>query len=335
MVSRNFRFENLNVILGFLLGFIIFVFLALSTYILVEGFNPFIYLQIMIAVLPAFLIGYLLGHFVGKPDSTITKFLTTREFGCATRAGRGKNNNEDSIFVAKISKTSFIDDREAFIVIVADGVGGNKAGNIASNNCINNVAKSVMNAIMKEPGTATHSEKDVLEEAIANSNSIVNEKSSNDPALEGMATTISAAIIYHSHLSIASVGNSRSYLFRNSSLSRLTKDHTMVQDLIDAGEITPEQARSHPRRNVITRAIGTNNEVEIDTYEYNLLPNDIIIMCTDGLSDYVDELTIQRLITANKETPQHACLKLIELAISNGSTDDVSVVIIPARFISN
>jgi len=319
------RPEGLNaVLIGFIVGFLIPPALI---WILVQ-FDTIVFVSFVLYLSAGLLIGYLLIR-----SSERKAFSQTRldRIGYNTRAGKGRITNEDAILIMRSGRLSFMGNYDQVLLIVADGVGGNQAGNLASHNCVTLVAKSVFGAFLAEESQGHSSpRRDILEEAIANVSNLIYLQSTQDANLRGMATTIVAAIMEKNLLSLANVGNSRAYLLRDDRLEQLTKDHTAVQELVEAGEITLEQARVHPRRNVITRAVGISEETSVETYLCHLGEDDILLLCTDGLTDYVDEDTIAKTITALKTDPQGACIKLTELALSHGSLDDISVIIAPA-----
>lgn len=164
-----------------------------------------------------------------------------------------------------------------------------------------------------------------LKEAIYESNRNIFKKSKEDIHLSGMGTTITACLVKSSKMVVANVGDSSCYTIKNNALIKITKDHSLVQQLIDEGSITEEQALKHPNKNIITRALGTNNTVIVDTFMLNLTDIKKVMLCTDGLSNNVSVKEMYDIIKDNDN--QNSCKKLIELSKAKGSRDNISVII--------
>ncbi len=231
-----------------------------------------------------------------------------------TDKGMVRNTNQDSYFAG------FIENSAAFAV-VCDGMGGAAAGNIASENAVRHISEYVIKSY-RENMDAADLEKTVRN-AIVSANIEVYDMAVNNPDYVGMGTTVVVAIVKDGKAIIANVGDSRIYLV-NDSIEQLTRDHSVVQSLIESGKITPEDAKVHPRKNVITRALGAEENVTVDSTVIDLTDGDSLLLCTDGLSNYLDEGVILNTFkeTENSAVPQ--CL--IDKANQNGGGDNITVV---------
>lgn len=226
----------------------------------------------------------------------------------STHAGAVRSLNEDA----------FLDAAEAGLWAVADGVGGHAAGDYASQLVIHALDRIGLRRSAAELLAAV---RDKLDAANANLRAFA--------ANEGVdltATTVAALLCFGQHYAAVWAGDSRIYLRRGGKLSTITRDHTAVQELVDAGAITPEQAQAHPRRNVITRAVGADATLELEMIQDRLEPNDQFLLCTDGLTKVVsdDEIAATLALTHGGE----ASARLIELALGRGAPDNVTVVVV-------
>lgn len=232
-----------------------------------------------------------------------------------TDIGLVRHSNQDAV------STVVLEDGSVFAV-VCDGMGGANAGNIASemaSKTISDYVKSSYNFNMD----SIDIEK-MLKNAIVSANMEIYDMSLKDNELKGMGTTVVSAFVKNSQAVIAHVGDSRAYIAGNE-LNQVTKDHSVVQSLIESGKLTPEAAKVHPRKNVITRALGTEENVVVDTNEFSLDNTDVLLLCTDGLSGYVRESEILKVL--KKET-ENSPERLIELAKKSGGGDNITVVTI-------
>lgn len=232
-----------------------------------------------------------------------------------TDIGLVRHSNQDAV------STVVLEDGSVFAV-VCDGMGGANAGNIASETAsktISDYVKSSYNFNMD----SIDIEK-MLKNAIVSANMEIYDMSLKDNELKGMGTTVVSAFVKNSQAVIAHVGDSRAYIAGNE-LKQVTKDHSVVQSLIESGKLTPEAAKVHPRKNVITRALGTEENVVVDTNEFSLDNTDVLLLCTDGLSGYVRESEILKVL--KKET-ENSPERLIELAKKSGGGDNITVVTI-------
>jgi protein phosphatase len=228
-----------------------------------------------------------------------------------TDVGRQRETNEDDVLVDSVG--------EATILAVADGMGGHAAGDVASEAATNALRATVGEAI--EAGRTDHAA--VLEDAVRAANDRLAELVAEDPSLSGMGTTLVAALLDGREATIANVGDSRCYHV-DDGIEQVTVDQSLVQELVDSGEITPEEAESHPQRNVVSQALGTSESVEPDVYRQSVTGT--LLLCSDGLTEEVPEAAIGETVSegdALSETAQ----SLVDRANDNGGSDNVSVVL--------
>lgn len=204
------------------------------------------------------------------------------------------------------------------LFVVADGMGGHQAGDYAS--------KYTVEVLQKELREST--EKDIekaLVSAIKKANKELIREADSDEHLKGMGTTVVAATIVDQMLYFANVGDSRLYLI-NQGITQLSKDHSLVEEMVRLGGIKPEEAKNHPDKNIITRAIGAKEKLEVDFYEHRLKRGDIILMCTDGLSNMVDDDELFHIVQGARDIVE-AGMTLVEAAKENGGTDNIGIVL--------
>lgn len=224
----------------------------------------------------------------------------------ATHVGKVRKNNEDALI--------FIEP-ETFAV--ADGMGGQAAGEIASKILIN-TAKNFLPTV-PEP----HNE-DILKKVIMKSNAAILREAANNPEYRGMGTTATILHIYKSRAYYAHVGDSRIYRLKNNILEQITQDHSYVENLVRKGEITAAEARVHPMKNLLTQAVGAVPEVEVDTASFSVNIGDIFLLCTDGLTNMVDDKKITEILLSSGNPAEN----LIQAALDNGGADNVSVIVV-------
>lgn len=205
------------------------------------------------------------------------------------------------------------------LYIVADGMGGHKAGDYASRYTIERIVASAMRSGLQEPVA-------ILKGAIRKANELLVDESREDESKRGMGTTVVIATIVEDKMIVANVGDSRLYV-AGSSLRQVTRDHSLVNEMVRLGEINAAEARIHPDKNIITRAIGASAQVEADFFEVELERNDQILMCTDGLTNMVRDEEIFRIITGEQTLEEKAEL-LVKTANANGGRDNITVMII-------
>lgn len=229
-----------------------------------------------------------------------------------TDVGKKRKNNEDALYVCD-------DESSINYFIVADGMGGHNAGEVASKNAIKEVAEflNIQNEISQ----------DTVLKAIEKANADIYEMSKTDKKLNGMGTTIVLAVADDENILIAHVGDSRAYLISDNNITRLTTDHSWVQELINSGTLTQSEAKDHPQKNVITRAIGISGDVKTDLLLRGWKEKDILLLCTDGLNTLVEDNEILEIIK-NSSDLDKMVFKLIDLANTRGGNDNITVVLV-------
>ena len=205
------------------------------------------------------------------------------------------------------------------LFIVADGMGGHNAGDYASRYCVEKVTEQIKISAVRSPIS-------LLDQAIHDANEAVYVKAEAEEELQGMGTTIVAATILGNELYIANVGDSRAYLVREQ-IHQITEDHSLVEEMIRSGDIEPEDARSHPRKNVITRAIGSTSSVQVDFFEISVMKGAILLLCTDGLTNMVEDERINTIIKEASDI-EMAGKELVRTANENGGRDNIGLVLV-------
>lgn len=212
------------------------------------------------------------------------------------------------------------------IFVIADGMGGHNKGEMASKIAVENTIKLLKEKIAR--GCSAEDTAFVIESIIKSyedSNSKIMQMASNNAEYKGMGTTLTTAVILHNKLYIGNVGDSRCYIFRENKLRRLTNDNSLVQELVFKGLITEDEARVHPQRNLITRAVGLDEVLKVDIYENEVAKGDQILLTTDGLTSMITSEDIQNVLTSSKSITDN-CLVLVEKAKSNGGSDNISII---------
>lgn len=225
-------------------------------------------------------------------------------YGCRTDLGQVREQNEDSLLA------------ESPLFVVADGMGGHAAGEVASEIAIESMRQNA----------PRHADCEALAKAIETANHEVIKGAMEGKGREGMGTTMTAAVIDGNRLCIAQVGDSRAYLLHNGKIQQITRDHSLMADLIESGQITPAEARVHPNRSLITRALGNDPNMYADQYEIDIDEGDRLLLCSDGLSGMLTDDIIEGWL--NKvEDPQECANKLIEQANAYGGLDNITVIV--------
>ncbi len=249
-------------------------------------------------------------------ENNSKKSLKINLFGY-TDIGKKRPNNEDAIFFKNITGR---DDLQA-LLCVCDGMGGHASGELASS-----LAAKIFSMIERtESGSLKGKYFTILNEALQFANKKIYEIAQKDENKRGMGTTITAGLIAENTLHIAHVGDSRAYLFRENNSHKLTSDHTYVAELVRNGLLTEQESENHPQKNIITRALGNNERIEIDTYKIYLRDGDRYIFCSDGLTNYINDEEIRDIIFEHK-TPEDTAKALINLANLRGGADNISVI---------
>lgn len=230
-----------------------------------------------------------------------------------TDVGSVREVNQDYVFVSDVPVGNLPN-----LLVVADGMGGHRAGEYAS--------KFAVEVLKQELEASTEDQPEaIIRKAIAVVNGKLLETAKQDERLHGMGTTLVVATIIEKTLYFANVGDSRLYLV-NEEIKQLSKDHSLVQEMVRLGGINQEEAKIHPDKNIITRAIGAKEKIEIDFFEYRLKKGDMILMCTDGLSNMVEDKDIFQIVKNSRDVVE-AVEQLIKNANDNGGSDNIGIVI--------
>ena len=221
-----------------------------------------------------------------------------------TDPGRTRRHNEDSYVI------------EPPLFAIADGMGGAQAGEVAS---------GLATAALKE-GQADAGGEQRIADLIQEANRRVYDRSSSDPNTSGMGTTITVALVEDDYVAFGHVGDSRAYLIRDASMEQLTEDHSLVNELLKTGKLSREEAETHPQRSVITRALGTDPDVDVDTFSVRAENGDLFLLCSDGLTDMVSEESILDLVERHRDDIDGALRALVKEANRGGGQDNITVV---------
>jgi protein phosphatase len=240
--------------------------------------------------------------------------VTTLRVGSATDTGQVRTQNEDAALIGDV------------VFAVADGMGGHAAGDVASSVAVQAFESSTSSGVEDE---------DDIVEAVRAANQAVLDRADDEPELAGMGTTLTALALVPGpadgtgpgELVIANVGDSRAYLFRDGDLTQLTRDHSLVEDLVQEGRLSPEDARTHPQRNILTRVLGNDPDVEPDVFRADPVRGDRYLLCSDGLSNEVDDERAAAVLRRLSD-PDDAARELVRLANENGGRDNITVVVV-------
>lgn len=234
----------------------------------------------------------------------------------ATDTGKKRNINQDYIFSSETPVGKLPN-----LFLVADGMGGHKAGDYASRVTV----ETIIDVIEKEPEETEP--RDLFRKAISEANTFVFEQASSEECLEGMGTTVVVAVCKGNQLHVANVGDSRLYVIHEDEMIQVTRDHSLVEEMVRRGTISRDEARNHPDKNIITRAVGVNGQVEADYFQVELFPGDLILMCSDGLSNMLEEGEIHMIVKKGRDLVEMV-QNLVDAANQNGGKDNISVVLI-------
>lgn len=236
----------------------------------------------------------------------------------ATDVGKKREENQDSFF------THSFDSENGFAVI-CDGMGGQNGGNVASTMACDIISDKLLSS-ESFVGFDDEQIKELLVDSVSLANSKVYEASLTQSGCKGMGTTVVVLLIVKGNVYIAHIGDSRAYIYKDKTIFQLTRDHSLVQELVEQGKISEDAAKTHPNKNMITRALGVSLRVDIDFLETQLKRGDAILLCTDGLTNMVEDETIQKVL--EEEKGQNVCDKLIDLANGAGGMDNITVVVV-------
>ncbi len=232
-----------------------------------------------------------------------------------TDIGKKRKMNQDYVYTSEMPVGPLPN-----LFLVADGMGGHKAGDYASKCAIETIVESVESSHDTEPVS-------VLEKAIRRANDIIRERAEADEAYNGMGTTVVAATLMGNTLCVANVGDSRLYIVGGRQIRQITRDHSLVEEMVRMGGLRRDQARNHPEKNIITRAIGAEDYVEIDFFNVELSRGDIVLMCTDGLTNMIEDEEIRMILHGQRDLVEKA-EGLVNAANNNGGKDNIAVVLI-------
>ncbi|MGB5824164.1 MAG: Stp1/IreP family PP2C-type Ser/Thr phosphatase [Proteocatella sp.] len=245
------------------------------------------------------------------------------EYYLKSHVGKVRSNNEDFIGHFPLCDT-------VHIFVVSDGMGGHNKGEIASRIATTTVISAMENQKSQIENFLKNGEMqknmNLLVNSIKMANQAVYEESEKEDFF-GMGTTMGTALIADERLMVANVGDSRCYLMRNKKINQLTKDNSFVQELVESGIITSEEATTHSQKNVITRAIGTDCDIKVDTYEFELEDEDIVMLCSDGLTNMIKDEELLKILSSTVTLEEKANI-LIDRALENGGLDNISLICI-------
>jgi protein phosphatase len=251
-------------------------------------------------------------------------FAATLEIATATDTGKVRSHNEDSIAA----------DAEMGLAVLADGLGGYNAGEVASGIAVATMATEIKQSLAgHEPHEANGATSEplavkLIKENSARANAAIYQAARSQPRYAGMGTTLVAALFYGNRVTVGHVGDSRLYRLRQGKLEQITRDHSQLQEQIDSGMISEEQARYSQNRNVVTRAVGIDPEVETEVHTHDVEAGDIYLLCSDGLSDMVMDDDIHATLDKLQSNLPLAAQQLVQLANDNGGRDNISVILV-------
>lgn len=240
-----------------------------------------------------------------------------------TDQGLVRDHNEDSIG----------SDANLGIVVLADGMGGHKGGEVASALAVDTILSGLSKALADiEPGetdehTGYSMESIAIENSIKDANTVIFNAAKNNVQYEGMGTTVVVLLFYDNRITVAHVGDSRLYRMRDKHMEQLTRDHTLLQELVDRGLYTTEEAQQSLNKNLVTRAVGVNEQVEVDLLEDFAEPHDIYLLCSDGLTDMIDDSLIEDIILNYNDNLERVARELVHQAKQHGGKDNVSALL--------
>ncbi|MCG5493221.1 MULTISPECIES: Stp1/IreP family PP2C-type Ser/Thr phosphatase [Ectothiorhodospira] len=239
--------------------------------------------------------------------------------GC-TDPGRTRARNEDAIG----------EDAELGLMVLADGMGGHSGGDVASRIAVDTIIAELRQSLARAGGGQGESNDEIslqVREAVIQANRAIHEAAADNVGNAGMGTTLAVALLRPGRIILAHVGDSRIYRFRNGELEQLTVDHTLIQELVDRGLCSADQARTSLNRNLVTRALGIDSTVAVDIREELVMPGDIYLLCSDGLNDMLEDAMIEDVLGRHQADPHEASRELVRHANESGGRDNVSVLI--------
>jgi PPM family protein phosphatase len=277
------------------------------------------------------------------PESLLLRRRVRADFAALSHVGKARKNNEDHYFVGRLGRVletvlsnvpasslpTRVEER-GYGMLVADGMGGAEAGEVASSMAINLLLNLVIAAGKWGRSIDKQEAREIVQRAkrfITQIHSALLKKGEADPWLAGMGTTLTVAYSFCDELVITHVGDSRAYLYRNGELHQLTRDHTLVQQLVDRGHLSPQAAARHHYRHILTNVLGgKSGSVEAEIEHFRLQDQDRLLLCSNGLTDMLDEAAISQVLGSMSDA-NAACSRLIKLALDAGGADDITAVL--------
>ncbi len=255
-----------------------------------------------------------------KPDSG-----QTPEVGWSLDKGATRANNEDSLAAVTLNQAGEDASQVIGVYAVADGMGGHDAGEVASQLAVRTAVRQLVGDVSETGNDLPENYQQWLESAVVLANRVVREKAHEEHT--NMGTTLVMAVVVGNDVHIANVGDSRAYLISPISIRQLTQDQTYLQSLVDKGAITPEQAANRPDRNILTEAVGSKQEVNVDLFNETLGPDESLLLCSDGLWATLGDAEIIHIVRT-AATPNAACRALVDACNAKGSLDNIAAVLV-------
>jgi PPM family protein phosphatase len=249
----------------------------------------------------------------------------TQEVGWSIDKGLVRERNEDSLAAVTLSQASDTETKSIGVYAVADGMGGHEAGEVASELAMRTAIRKVVEEVTEADEPMPESYEHWLKSAVAVANKIVHNQANE--AHKSMGTTLVMAVVVGHDVHIVNVGDSRAYLISPSGVRQITHDHSFVQLLVDSGAITPEQAVDHPRRNILTQSVGSQEDVTVDLFNERLGDDEWLLLCSDGLWGMLSDEEIGRIVR-NAKSPSEACRALVEATNAAGGYDNIAAVLV-------
>ncbi len=228
--------------------------------------------------------------------------------------GKNREMNQDYMYTSENAVGNLPN-----LFIVADGMGGHKAGEFASHYTVDTIVESIRASKETEPIC-------LIREAIQTANAKLIEKSHEDASMSGMGTTVVVVTVINEKAVVANVGDSRMYVI-GKEIVQITRDHSLVEEMVRMGELAKDAAKDHPDKNIITRAVGATENIDVDFFEVELFPQDYILMCSDGLTNMVEDEDIRTIVHSQRDVAERV-EKLVEAANNNGGRDNITVIVI-------
>ena len=263
---------------------------------------------------------------MNQEDNTNVNSSTEKErkIGMLTDVGKVRTIDEDSILAADLSFGVNSESSKFLLLAVADGMGGHAKGEEASKIALNAIARTVIPELFNDtPFT------ELLEKGIQNANQDILDYTAKYPESSGMGTTSVCAVVKGNEVHLANVGDSRAYVISDDEIRGVTKDHSYVQALVDEGKITQAEAREHPKKNIITKAVGISPSVEADKSILTLGSDESLLLCCDGVIAHLTDEDIHKIINDSPD-PQSACQKIVDITNERGGSDNISLIILSA-----